>query len=118
MSEDGGLWLLLAGPAGDFDDARAGLAQMLLRRMDGVLQLKDRKLLMFNAQRDSLPALERLLAEAGPLVQVPGLDGPASNGVLSLQTMCEGVVSWQQLEELERAGARGLMVLAVERSLA
>ena len=58
------------------------------------------------------------LAEAGPLVQVPGLDGPASNGVLSLQTMCEGVVSWQQLEELERAGARGLMVLAVERSLA
>ena len=109
---------VLAGPAGDFDDARAGLAQMLLRRMDGVLQLKDRKLLMFNAQRDSLPALERLLAEAGPLVQVPGLDGPASNGVLSLQTMCEGVVSWQQLEELERAGARGLMVLAVERSLA
>ena len=73
---------------------------------------------MFNAQRESLPALERLLAEAGPLVVVPGHNGAASNGVLSLQAMCEGVVSWQQLEELERAGARGLMVLAVERSLA
>ena len=98
---------------------RHGLRVKHVNLFDLVLDyLKDRKLLMFNAQRDSLPALERLLAEAGPLVQVPGLDGPASNGVLSLQTMCEGVVSWQQLEELERAGARGLMVLAVERSLA
>ena len=109
---------VLAGPAGVFDDARAGLAQMLLRRVDGVLQLKDRKLLMFNAERESLPALERLLRDAGPLVVVPAHGGPTSDGSLALQTMCEGTVSWQQLEELERAGARGLMVLAVERSLA
>ncbi len=104
---------VLAGPAHGFDDARAGLGQMLLRRVDGVLQLKDRKLLMFNAQREALPALERLLQDAGPLVELPG-----ANGSLSLQAMCEGTVSWQQLEDLERAGARGLMVLAVERSLA
>jgi len=104
---------VLAGPAFGFDDARAGLAQMLLRRVEGVLQLKDRKLLMFSAEREALPALERLLQDAGPLVELPGL-----NGALSLQTMCEGTVSWQQLEDLERAGARGLMVLAVERSLA
>ncbi len=104
---------VLAGPASGFDDARAGLAQMLLRRMDGVLQVRERKLLMFNADRESLPALERLLAGAGPLVQLPG-----ANGALSLQAMHEGAVSWQQLEELERAGARQLMVLGVERSLA
>lgn len=104
---------VLAGPAHGFDDARAGLAQMLLRRMDGVLQLKERKLLMFSADKDALPALERLLVDSGPLVQLPG-----SNGSLSLQTMCEGAVSWQQMEDLERAGARGLMVLAVERSFA
>ena len=104
---------VLAGPANGFDDARAGLAQMLLRRMDGVLQVRERKLLMFNADREALPALERLLADAGPLVQLP-----ASNGALALQAMCEGAVSWQQLEDLERAGARQLMVLGVERSLA
>src|SRR5690606_22495281 len=104
---------VLAGPAGGFDDARAALAQMLLRRMDGVLQVRERKLLMFNADRDALPALERLLADAGPLVQLPSV-----NGSLALQAMCEGAVSWQQLEELERAGARQLMVLGVERSLA
>ena len=104
---------VLAGPAQGFDDARAGLAQMLLRRMDGVLQLKDRKLLMFNAPRESLPALQRLLRDAGPLIELP-----AENGEVALQTMCESAaVSWQRLEELERAGARGLMVLAVERTL-
>ena len=104
---------VLAGPAGGFDDARAGLAQMLLRRVDGVLQMKDRKLLMFSAERESVPALARLRHDAGPRVERPG-----SNGALSLQARCDGAVSWQRLEELERAGARGLMVLAVERSLA
>ena len=75
--------------------------------------VQDQKLLMFSAERESVPALARLLHDAGPLVELPG-----SNGALSLQAMCDGAVSWQRLEELERAGARGLMVLAVERSLA
>ncbi len=44
---------------------------MLLRRVDGVLQPRDRKLLMFNAEREALPALERLLQDAGPLIVVP-----------------------------------------------
>ncbi|MGD4881825.1 hypothetical protein QT781_08875 [Xanthomonas citri pv. citri] len=56
----------------------------------------------------------RLLPDADPLVQLPD-DG---NGALRLQTMCHGAVTWQRLEELERAGAQGLMVLTVERSLA
>ena len=109
---------VLAGPVHELDDARAGLMAMLLRRLDGLTRAQDRKLLMFNAERESLPALERLLRDAGPLVVVPAHGGPTSDGSLALQTMCEGTVSWQQLEELERAGARGLMVLAVERSLA
>ena len=105
---------VLAGPAREFDDARAGLADMLLRRLDGVLKLKDSKLLMFREDEAAVPALLRLLPAADPLTYLatPG-EGP-----LSLQTMCRGGVTWQQLEELERAGAQGLMVLYVERSLA
>jgi len=53
------------------------------------------------------------LPDADPLVQLPD-DG----GQLRLQTMCHGALTWQRLEELERAGAQGLMVLSVERSLA
>jgi ATP phosphoribosyltransferase len=54
---------------------------------------------------------------------LPDADPPSylasqAEGPVSLQAMCHGAVTWQRLEELERAGARGLMVLAVERSLA
>jgi len=69
---------------------------------------------MFRAARDHVAELTRLLPDADPLVQLPG-DG---DGPLQLQTMCHGAITWQRMEELERAGAQGLMVLTVERSLA
>src|SRR5690606_3855861 len=47
---------VLAGPVQPFADIRGELAQMLLRRLDGVLRLKDSRLLMFQAQRDEAPA--------------------------------------------------------------
>ncbi len=105
---------VLAGPVREPGDVRAGLAAMLLRRLDGVLKLRDSKLLMFRASRDHVAELTRLLPDADPLVQLPG-DG---DGPLQLQTMCHGAITWQRMEELERAGAQGLMVLMVERSLA
>ena len=105
---------VLAGAVREPADARAGLLAMLLRRLDGVVKLRDSKLLMFCAEQEQVSALSRLLPDAEPLVQLPD-DG---SGALRLQTMCHGAVTWQRLEELERAGARGLMVLTVERSLA
>ena len=105
---------VLAGPTRVLEDQRADLADMLLRRMNGVLKLKDSKLLMFRAERAVVPALLRLLPDAdAPTYLASDAEGPQS-----LQTMCHGLVTWQRLEELERAGAQGLMVLSVERSLA
>ncbi len=124
---------VLAGPVREPDDQRAALAAMLLRRLDGVLKLKDSKLLMFRAAAEQVPALLRLLPDAEPPSRVSaGLEGAngvgiadasaqqtaADAGLLSLQALCHGAVTWQLLEELERAGAQGLMVLSVERSLA
>jgi len=37
---------------------------------------------------------------------------------LALQALCHGAMTWQRLEELKRAGARGLLVLPIERMLA
>lgn len=104
---------VLAGPVRMPDDARTGLMNMLLRRLDGVVQVQDRKLLMFRAAEERVPELARLLSDAEPLVRLP-----ADGGALRLQTMCPGPLTWQRLEDLERAGAQGLMVLSVERSLA
>jgi ATP phosphoribosyltransferase len=105
---------VLAGPVGEFDDVRGELADLLLRRLDGALRIKHSKLLMFQASRELLPSLLPLLpdAEAPTVMRIDGEDG------LALQALCHGAVTWQRLEDLKRAGARGLMVLPVEGMLA
>ena len=55
---------VLAGPVQPFADIRGELAQLLLRRLDGVLRLKDSRLLMFQAQRSEVPVLLELLPDA------------------------------------------------------
>ena len=105
---------VLAGPVKPFTDARAELAQLLLRRLDGVLRLKDSRLLLFQAQRSAMPALMKLLpdAETSTVLQVDGAD------TVALQALCHGAMTWQRLESLKSAGACGLLVLPIERTLA
>ncbi|WP_149193355.1 ATP phosphoribosyltransferase [Luteimonas suaedae] len=105
---------VLAGPVAPFADARAELMQLLLRRMDGVLRLRHSRLLLFQAERAAMPALIELLPDAEPptVLQVDGGD------TLALQALCHGAMTWQRLEDLRHAGARSLMVLPVERTLA
>ncbi len=105
---------VIAGPVRDFDPALAGIADMLLRRLDGVMKIRDSKLLMFQASRAVLGDVLPLLPDAEPPTMYP----IGSDDMLALQALCHGVVTWQRLEELKRAGARGLMVLPVERMLA
>ena len=61
-----------------------------------------------------LPSLLPLLpdAEAPTVMRIDGEER------LALQALCHGALTWQRLEELKRAGARGLMVLPVEGLLA
>ena len=105
---------VLAGPVAEFDPQLVETAQMLLRRIDGVLRIRDSKLLMFQAPRDAVDQLLLLLPDAEPptMCAVDGAD------TLALQALCHGAMTWQRLEDLKRAGARGLMVLPVERMLA
>lgn len=105
---------VLAGPIAPFGDARAELAALLLRRLDGVLRLKDSKLLLFQAARGAVPELLKLLPDAEPPT-VTTIDG---SDRLALQALCHGAVTWQRLEDLKRAGANGLLVVPVERMLA
>ncbi len=105
---------VLAGPVGEFDPVRAGLTDLLMRRMDGALRVRNSKLLMFQATRGLLPTLLPMLpdAEEPTVMQIDGEDR------LALQALCHGALTWQRLEELKRAGARGLMVLPIEGMLA
>lgn len=105
---------ILAGPASPFGDVRAELADLLLRRLDGVLKIRDSKLLLFQAPRDAVPGLLELLPDA----ETPTMTSIDGSDRLALQALCHGAVTWQRLEDLKRAGAAALMVLPVERMLA
>ena len=105
---------VLAGPVAELDAIRGELAALLLRRLDGALRMRHSKLLMFQAHREVLPSLLPLLpdADAPTVMRVDGAED------LALHALCHGAVTWQRLEDLKRAGARGLMVLSVEGMLA
>lgn len=106
---------VLAAPAQPFADERADLATLLLRRLDGVLQVRDSKLVMLHVDRDALAAVIRLLPGADS-PSVLALDG--NHDVVALQAVCQGAITWQHLEDMKRAGARGMLVLPVEQMLA
>lgn len=105
---------VLAGPSTPLPPMLRELAETLLRRLDGVLRIRDSRLLMFQTSRGEVDAVVRLLPDAETPTQYPLEDGET----LALQALCHGAVTWQRMEELKRAGARGLMVLPVERMLA
>ncbi len=106
---------VLVGSIGPFGDERDELATLLLRRLDGVLRVQGSKLVLLQAPRTALPALIKLLPDAEPPT-VTRLDG--SEAEVALQAVCRSAVTWQHLEDMKRAGARGLLVLPVERMLA
>ena len=91
------------------------LVAQLLRRMSGVLDTRDARLLLMQVAGAALAQVLELLPEGQPptVTRVEGVDDR-----LSLQALCRGRPSWQQLEAIKRAGASGLMVLPVEQMLA
>jgi len=105
---------VLAAPAAGFAGVRAELAELLLRRIDGVLKIRDSKLLLFQAARTAVQGLLEMLTDA----ETPTVTAVHDSDQLALQALCHGAITWQRLEDLKRAGAQGLMVLPIERMLA
>ena len=106
---------VLAGPATLPTDERGDLAELMLRRLDGVIQVRDSRLVMMQAPRNALDAITRLLPGM-PRPTLTQVDGEPDQVVL--QALCAGAVSWRQLEEMKKAGARDMLVLPVEKMLA
>ena len=105
---------VLIGSATPLAGARAEIANLLLQRLDAALRVEDRRLVTFETERERVPALLDLLrdAETPTMMRIDGTD------TLALQAVCRGALTWQRIDDLRRAGARRLMVAAVERMLA
>ncbi len=105
---------VIAGPATPLEDGREEIADLLLRRMDGALRLKETRLLMLRTGRDRLPAVLRALPDGGEPTVLP-VDG---RDEVSVQLLCHNAVPWSRMEELKQVGAHTIMVLPVEGMLA
>ena len=106
---------VLAGPQVLPIDERGDLIALLLKRLDGVIQVRESRLLLLQTSRGSLEAITRLLP-GGPQPTLLSLAGQPDQ--LMLQALCAGEMSWRQLEEIKKAGAREMFVLPVEKMLA
>ncbi len=106
---------VLAGPNTMPADRRGDLMQQLFLRLDGVLNVRESRLVMLQAPRQALQAITGLL---------PGCISPTVTPIegrpdcIALQAVCSGRVDWQELEAMRRAGAQSMLVLPVEKMLA
>lgn len=92
-------------------DERAEYAELLLRRIDGVIRVRESKLLILNASETDLADVLALL----PRGATPNV--LARQGGVTVQALCHEAVTWTHLEALKKCGASQLMVLPVESLL-
>ena len=105
---------VLVGPAQAPADERGELRELLLRRVDGVVQVRESKLVMFHAPRAAVSTITRLL----PGGQQPTVMNVEGSDEVALQAVCYGAITWQHLEAMKQAGACRMLVLPVEKMLA
>ena len=87
---------------------------LLLRRINGVLQARESKYIMFHAPKDSLKTIKALL---------PGAESPTimplefTDEKVAVHTVSSEGVFWVTLEKLKQAGASSILVLPIEKML-
>lgn len=106
---------VLAGPLQAPQDERGELRELLLRRLEGVIQVRESKLVLLQTTRSALAGVTRLLPP-GQQPTITSIEG--SSDEVALQAVCHGAITWQHLEDMRRAGARRMLVLPVEKMLA
>ena len=87
----------------------------MIRRVDGVLQVRESKYIMLHAPRSALKEIRALLpgSEAPTIMPLEGRDDK-----VALHAVCRENVFWETLEQLKDAGASSMLVLPVEKMLA
>ncbi len=94
---------------------KADWVERLLKRIDGVQQVRESKYIMLHAPRSALPEIARLLPGSEFPTIIP-LEGAPDR--VAVHAVCRENVFWETLESLKQAGASALLVLPVEKMLA
>ncbi|HUN73627.1 MAG TPA: ATP phosphoribosyltransferase [Steroidobacteraceae bacterium] len=88
--------------------------ERLLKRIDGVQQVRESKYILLHAPRAALAEVRRLLPGCETPTIIP-LEGHPDK--VAVHAVCRETVFWETLEGLKKAGASALLVLPVEKML-
>lgn len=106
---------VLAAATTEFLDARQAMYDLLLRRLDGVMAVRETRLLLMRASRSALDTIRGAMP-LHAITTVMAVQG--EDDQLALQSVISGAFGWAELEAIQRAGATQLLVVPVERMLA
>ena len=93
---------------------KAEAADLLLRRIDGVLATQDSKYIMLNAPEEALEEIAAILpgAEAPTIIPLAGRAGH-----FAVHAVCKEAVFWETLQKLKDAGASAILVMPIEKMM-
>ncbi len=96
-------------------ESKQRILDLLLPRVDGVMQVKESKYVMLHAPTAALEQIKQLLPGAESPTVLP-LEGRSDR--VAVHAVCRETLFWEHLEELKAAGASAVLVLPVEKMLA
>lgn len=93
---------------------KQNIVDILLRRIDGVLQAQESKYILFHAPKSAMREIKKLLpgSETPTIMPLDGSEEKVAVHVVSRET-----VFWGTLEKLRDAGATAILVLPVEKMM-
>lgn len=96
------------------NDEKQAIYELLLRRIDGVIQAQGSKYIMFHAPRSALSSIKACLpgCETPTILPLDGIIDKVAVHVVSR----EGVF-WGTLEQLKEVGASSILVMPIEKML-
>jgi ATP phosphoribosyltransferase len=104
----------LYGRADTISPEKQQLMDLLLSRLEGVMQAAESKYVMLHAPRDALERITELL----PGVEHPSIMPLEGSDRIAIHAVCGETVFWEHLEALKAEGASAILVLPVEKMLA
>ena len=104
----------LYGRSGAVPAEKQQLIDLLLSRLNGVMQASASKYVMLHAPRSALAKITELL----PGVEHPSVMPLEGSDRIAVHAVCGETVFWEHLEALKAAGASAILVLPVEKMLA
>ncbi len=99
---------------GPMSDEKQQIIDLLLPRIQGVLQVKESKYVMLHAPRSAIEEIKSLLPGAeSPTIMPLDLD----SGKVAIHVVCREAVFWEHLEALKAVGASAVLVLPIEKMM-